>query len=412
MDHQPRPLDGITVTSIEQAVAAPLATRQLADLGARVIKIERPGGGDFARRYDDAVNGLSSYFAWLNRSKESVVLDLKSEPGREILHALIARSDVFVHNLGPGAAERLGVDEPTVSARYPRVVSCTISGYGTEGPWSTRKAYDLLVQAETGLLSVTGTPDTPSRCGVSIADIAAGVYAFSGVLSALFHRLAHGETRSVSVSLFDALSEWMGAPDFYSRHSGEVPQRVGAQHSTIAPYGPFDVDDGSPVVIAVQNDIEWRAFCVSVLELPELAGDPRFLHNVGRVRERAELNAIIQRRFRSLSRENVVARCEHARIAYADIRSVQELASHPSLVGRDRWRQFESPIGPIQGLVPPASLKGIEPRFDPLPSAGKHTIAILSELGHTTEVIDRLLQDGAVQSSDDEKGALHGPHRH
>jgi formyl-CoA transferase len=369
-----RPLDGITVVSVEQAVAAPFATRQLADLGARVIKVERPGEGDFARSYDRSVHGQSSYFVWLNRSKESLALDLKAPGDLEILHALLARADVFVQNLGPGAADRLGLSAAALSARHARLVVCSISGYGPESP---RKAYDLLVQAETGLLALTGTPDQMARVGVSVADIAAGVYAYSGVLAALYTRATTGRAPAVSVSLFEALGEWLGAPAYYTQYGGEPPPRSDARHATIAPYGPFAVRDGT-VLLSVQNQREWVALC-SLIGEPSLAGDARFATNPDRVANRTALESLLAARLATVDS----AALARAGIATAPVNSVAEFLAHPLLVQRGRWVEVQTPNGPIMALRPPADLAGVSPRMDPVPAVGQHTDAILHELGIT-----------------------------
>jgi crotonobetainyl-CoA:carnitine CoA-transferase CaiB-like acyl-CoA transferase len=376
------PLDGITVVSLEQAVAAPFATRQLADLGARVIKVERPGTGDFARGYDESVRGLSSYFVWLNRSKESLTLDLKSPQGSAVLAELVSRADVFVQNLAPGAAERLGFGTERLSERHPALVVCNISGYGQDGPWADRKAYDLLVQAETGLVALTGTPEEVAKAGISVADIAAGMYAYSGILTALYQRAVRGSAPAVEVSLFDSLSEWMGSPAYYTQYAGAQPARVGAQHATIAPYGPFPTADGT-VVIGIQNDREWASFCDVVLCDPDLATDERFARNSARVANRAELNLRIGERTTGLSTSEVLALLAEARIANARLNSVADYLAHPVLAERDRWRTVETPAGPIRALLPPAILSGLTPRMDPVPAVGAHTGQILAELGRT-----------------------------
>ncbi len=327
------PLTGITVVSLEQAVAAPFATRQLADLGARVIKIERPGAGDFARGYDETVHGNSSYFVWLNRSKESLTLDVKSAAGQAILGELLGRADVFVQNLGPGAAGRLGTDRPTLADRYPRLISCTVTGWGTDGPWSGRKAYDLLVQCETGLVSLTGTPDGQAKTGISVADIAAGMYAYSGILTALLRRAMTGEVGPVEVSLFEALAEWMGAPAYYTQYGGRQPSRMGMEHATIAPYGPFPTADGA-LLLAVQNDREWSSLCAALLGQPELATEPRFAVNSARVAHRAEVNALVGGALAVLDADSAMTLLDQAGIAAARINQVADFLSHPVL---EQW---------------------------------------------------------------------------
>lgn len=375
------PLAGMTVVSLEQAVAAPFATRQLADLGARVIKVERPGPGDFARGYDETVKGLSSHFVWLNRSKESITLDLKSEAGITALRALVDQADVFVQNLAPGAAARLGMDAETWRARRPELVHVSISGYGDVGPYMSKKAYDLLVQCEAGLVSITGTPETPSKVGISVADIAAGMYAYTGVLSSLIRRLRTGEGATIEVSMLEALAEWMGFPLNFATYGGSAPARSGASHAAIAPYGPFACAGGEFVFLGIQNEREWATFCSSVLEQPDLAGADRFANNSLRVAHRSELTETVEAAFANLAAEEVVARLDEARIANARLRGVAELAEHPQLAARDRWRTVDSPAGPLRQLLPPAMPDGMEPRFDPIPTVGEHTEAILAELG-------------------------------
>ncbi|WAM19249.1 CaiB/BaiF CoA transferase family protein [Rhodococcus sp. JS3073] len=387
--HTALPLAGITVVSIEQAVAAPFATRQLADLGARVIKIERPGTGDFARRYDESVNGQSSYFVWLNRSKESVTLDLKSAAGREILEKLLATADVFVQNLAPGAAARMDLDAQSLQQRYPSLIPCDVSGYGNMGPWSERKAYDMLVQGESGVMALTGPESCPSRVGISIADIAAGMYAYSGILAALFTRETTGTARAVEVALFEALGEWMGSPAYYTEYGGRQPSRVGAEHATIAPYGAFPTSDGT-VLLSVQNEREWSVFCSELLDDPALENDPRFCRNSARVAHRKECNARISERTRQMTTEEALALLEKVGIANGRLGSVSDFLAHPSLAGRNRWREVDTPGGPVRALLPPANLSGIEPRFDPVPALGVHTTSVLRELGYTAAVIDGL----------------------
>jgi len=375
------PLSGITVLSLEHAVAAPFATRQLADLGARVIKVERPGSGDFARQYDDSVNGESSYFVWLNRSKESIALDVKSEHGHRVLHELADRADVVVQNLGPGAAARLGLAAEDIRAKDPRKIVVSVTGWGSTGPWADRKAYDLLVQCETGLVSLTGTPDEVAKVGVSIADIAAGMYAFSGILAALYRREITGEGAVIEVSLFEALAEWVGQPAHFTAGAGRQPGRFGAQHATIAPYGPFEAADGHTLLIAIQNEPEWARFCTTVLGRPEVAEDPRFASNTQRVANRADVNALISEVFSSHPTDELESRLTEARIAFAGVNTVSEFLDHPVLAARDRWRSVETEHGPVRALLPPLDL-GTEVRMDPVPALGAHTAAILAELGH------------------------------
>lgn len=374
------PLEGITVVSLEQAVAAPFATRQLADLGARVIKVERPDGGDFARAYDESVHGQSSYFVWLNRSKESLALDVKSPAGREVLDALLDRADVFVSNLGPGAAARLGIDAAALASTHPRVIPCTVSGYGTWGPWSDRKAYDLLVQCEAGLLSLTGTPEQMAKVGISVADIAAGMYAFSGILAALLRRATTGEVSAVEVSLFEALAEWMGSPAYYTRYGGRQPARVGAEHATIAPYGPYATSDGT-VLLAVQNEREWRSLCSVLLGDEAVAGDTRFATNSARVAHRVELNAMLGAALGVLDSAAAIDLLDRAGVANARLNQVADFLEHPVLAGRDRWRPVPVPGGTVDALLPPVDIAGVEPVMGPVPALGEHTDGILRELG-------------------------------
>jgi itaconate CoA-transferase len=378
------PLRGLTVLSLEHAVAAPFATRQLADLGARVIKVERPGSGDFARQYDDSVNGSSSYFVWLNRSKESIALDVKTEQGQQVLHELADRADVVVQNLGPGAAARLGLSAEAIRERDPGKIVVSVTGWGSTGPWADRKAYDLLVQCETGLVSLTGTPDEVAKVGVSIADVAAGMYAFSGILAALYRRSMTGEGATIEVSLFEALAEWVGQPAHFTAGAGRQPGRFGAQHATIAPYGPFDAGDGHTILIAIQNEPEWSRFCATVLQRPDLAQDPRFASSTLRVAHRSEVNAVITEAFAALPSPELEERLTAARIAFAGVNTVSEFLEHPVLEARNRWRSVHTENGPIRALLPPLDL-GVEPRMDPVPALGEHTAAILAELGHTVE---------------------------
>jgi len=374
------PLHGVTVVSCEQAVAAPLATRHLADLGARVIKIERPGSGDFARGYDETVRGMSSHFVWLNRSKESIALDLKSPGDLETVFRLLERADVFVQNFAPGAAERLGLGVPALRARFPRLITCSVSGYGSSGPYRDAKAYDLLIQSEAGLVSVTGTADAPAKSGIPAADIGAGMYAFSGILAALYERERTGTGTDLEVSLFDALVEWMGYPLYYAAYGGTPPARAGTDHAAIAPYGTFTAGDGTEVVLAVQNEREWEQFCERVLERPDLAADERFAGGARRVANRTALHAEIDGVFARLTGEQVTARLEAARVAHARRRELAEVLAHPQLAARDRWTEVGSPVGPLRAVLPPITLPGRRPRMDRVPALGEHTAAILREL--------------------------------
>jgi itaconate CoA-transferase len=389
------PLAGVTVLSLEQAVAVPFGTRQLADLGARVIKIERPVVGDFARAYDTTVQGLASHFVWLNRSKESLTLDVKRPEARDVLSRLLDRSDVFVQNLAPGAADRLGLGTAELRAKYPRLVVCNLSGYGSSGPYANKKAYDLLVQSEAGLLSITGTAATPSKVGLSIADIAGGMYTYSGILTALLQRERTGQGSAVEVSLFEALGEWMGYAMYYTM-GGVAPARTGASHATIAPYGPYRLRDGQDVIFGVQSNREWETFCRVVLERPELGADERFGNNHQRVKHLAELKQVIAEVFESLPPDEVMARLESAQIANARLNTVQQFIDHPQLAGRNAWRQVDSEAGKIPALVPPARLDGVEPRMDGIPAVGQHREAILSEIGYDRETIDRWIREGVI----------------
>jgi itaconate CoA-transferase len=377
MSARRRPLEGITVLSVEQAVAAPFATRQLADLGARVIKIER-AEGDFARGYDDQVRGISSYFVWLNRGKESVVLDLKSDDGSAAFRSLAATADVVVQNLAPGAMERLGLGADDLLAVNPTLVHASITGYGRGGSAQDKKAYDLLIQCEAGLLSVTGTPDEPAKVGISIADIAAGMYTYSGILAALFARARTGEGDVLEVSMLEALGEWMSQPYFYAEY-GDAPVRTGARHASIAPYGPFDTADGT-VFFGIQNNREWAAFCGTVLKDAGLINDPRFATNVDRVTSVGELQVVIGKRFSALDTASVLRLLDDAGIANAQLRSLRDYSAHPQLAERDRWRSFDSPVGPLRGSLPPIHARSYEPAMGAVPAVGQHTESVLNEI--------------------------------
>ncbi len=372
------PLTGITVVALEQAVAVPFATRQLADLGARVIKIERPGTGDFARGYDRSVLGQASYFVWLNRGKESVTLDIKSASGQSALAALLARADVFVENLAPGAARRLGLGAGQLLARHPRLICCSVSGYGPDGPYAGKKAYDLLVQCETGLLSVTGTPAEPCKAGISVADIAAGMYAHSGVLAALYERERTGRGGSFEVSLLDALGEWMSQPVYYTVYGGQEPRRTVARHASISPYGPYLAGQ---VFLGLQNDREWAVLCERVLGRPDLVTDERFATNPGRMAHDGELTQIIEDALGSMTPDEAVARLDAAGIACARLRTPAEFAAHPQLAARERWREVRTPAGPVRALLPPVTVPGREAAMGAVPALGEHTESVLAEFG-------------------------------
>jgi itaconate CoA-transferase len=377
-----RPLEGITVVALEQVIAAPFATRQLAELGARVIKIERPGVGDPARAYDATVKGQSSHFVWTNRSKESLTLDLKAARAREVLARLVARADVFVQNLAPGAAQRLGLGAAALRERHPRLVWCGISGYGPSGPYASKKAYDLLVQCEAGLLSVTGTEDAPAKAGIPVADIAAGMYAFSSILAALLRRERSGEGATLDITMLEALGEWMGFPAYFTAYGGVPPRRSGAYHATIAPYGPFAAGDGGTVFLSVQNEREFAGFCEKVLGDKALAADPRFASAPKRLENRSALHAEIERVFAGLTSAELIARLDAADIANARLNGVADFWSHPQLAARGRRAAVESPGGAIEALKPPFNLDAFTPRMDPIPALGEHTRAILAELGY------------------------------
>ena len=384
------PLEGITVVSLEQAVAAPFAARQLADLGARVIKIERPGPGDFARGYDKTVKGLSSHFVWLNRAKESLTLDLKHPAAAEVMQRLVGKADVFIQNLAPGAAERLGLGAEALTAQHPRLIVCDISGYGSTGPYRDKKAYDLLIQSEAGVLTVTGTEDTPSKVGLSIADIATGMHAYSAVLTALFQRERTGKGGRVEVSMFEALTEWMGYPLYYAHYSGYRPARSGPDHATIVPYGRFTAGDGKSVMFGIQNEREWANFCGEVLAQPALAEDARFKGNPQRVANRAALSAIMDAVFATLTAAQLVERLDRAQIANARMNELDEVWAHPQLAARGRWRTMGSPVGTLDTLLPPATHAGFEAKIGPVPAVGEHTDAILGELGYGAAEVQAL----------------------
>jgi itaconate CoA-transferase len=374
-----RPLDHLTVVSLEQAIAAPYCTRLLADQGARVIKVERPDGGDFARAHDNRVRGLASHFVWTNRSKESLTVDLKDPSAVEVLRRIIGGADVFVQNLAPGAVERLGLGPAALRAANPGLVTCSISGYGAGGAAGQRKAYDLLIQAESGFLSVTGTREHMAKAGISIADISAGVTAYHSILAALLHRDKIGRGDHIDVSMLEAMAEWMGFPMYFAFDGAPPPPRNGAGHATIYPYGPFETVDGI-VFLGLQNDREWILFAEAVLRRPDLAADPRFKGNAGRADHRDLLEPILVGILSSLSTEEAIARLEHAGIATAHVNDMAALWSHPQLAARDRWRQVGSPVGPLPALKPVTG-DGWEPRLDPVPRLGEHTDAILAEFG-------------------------------
>lgn len=390
-----RPLDGVKVITLEHAIAAPFCTRQLADLGARVIKIERPGVGDFARAYDERVHGMASHFVWCNRSKESLTLDVKARQAQDILERLLEDSDVLVQNLAPGAAARLGLSFEALHKKFPSLIVCNISGYGSDGPYRDKKAYDLLIQSESGFLSITGDPETPAKAGCSIADIAAGMYAYTNILSALLQREKTGMGREIDVSMLESMVEWMSYPMYYAFDGASPPPRAGAAHATIYPYGPFPAGDAKTVMLGLQNEREWAAFCSQVLLAPELATDPRFSSNSRRVASRQELREVIVAAFSELTSEEVISRLDAAQIANARMNDMSDVWAHPQLHQRNRWVTVDSPAGQIPALLPPGISKATDVRLDAVPALGQHTDALLNELGFSTDAI-RELREAAV----------------
>jgi itaconate CoA-transferase len=395
-----RPLDGITVVTLEHAIAAPFCTRQLADLGARVIKIERPGSGDFARAYDERVRGQASHFVWTNRSKESLTLDVKQPQAQQVLAQLLARADVLVQNLAPGAAARLGLSFEALQARHPRLIVCDISGYGDDaarpGPYRDKKAYDLLIQSESGFLSVTGGPDEPAKAGCSIADIAAGMYAYSSILAALLQRGVTGLGSRIDVSMLESMVEWMSYPLYYAFEGAAPPPRAGAAHATIYPYGPFPAGDGHTVMLGLQNEREWKLFCEQVLQQPALATDDRFASNSRRTANREALRGLIVQAFAALTAGQVMDRLEAAQIANARVNTMQDVWQHAQLKARGRWTEVATPAGPIPALLPPGQAEAWSPRMDAVPGLGQHTDAILAELGWSPDAVAQLRAAGTV----------------
>jgi len=391
-----RPLEGITVVALEQVIAGPFATRQLAELGARVIKIERPDGGDSARAYDKTVKGTSSHFAWVNRSKESLTLNVKHPAAKAVLEKLLQKADVFLHNLAPGAVERLGLGAQELRKKHPRLVWCGISGYGPSGPYASKKAYDLLVQCEAGLLSVTGTPEAPAKSGIPAADIAAGMYAFTSVLAALLRRERSGEGATIDVTMLEALGEWMSFPAYFTAYGGTAPPRSGAHHATIVPYGPFRAGDGETVFLAVQNEREFAQFCDVVLKNAALKSDPRFSSSPARQKNRAAMHQEIEKVFSQLKTVEVIERLEAADIANARLNDMEQFWRHPQLKARGRWAKVGTPGGEVDMLKPPFNLSDFEPRMDAIPAVGEHSRAILAELGFGETEITRFSEAGAI----------------
>ncbi len=391
-----RPLDGITVVSLEHAIAAPFCTRQLADMGARVIKVERPGVGDFARKYDERTRGMASHFVWTNRSKESLTLDLKHPQAGPILEELLGQADVLVQNLAPGAAARMGLSFEALHKKFPKLIVCDISGYGEGGPYETKKAYDLLIQSESGFVSVTGSADAPAKAGCSIADIAAGSYAYSGILNALLLRGKTGLGSHLDVSMLESMVEWMSFPMYYAFEGAAPPPRAGAAHATIYPYGPFPVGDGSNVMLGLQNEREWRVFCEKVLNQPGLADEADFSSNSLRVANRDRLRGLIVNAFSKMTIDQVVQYLEDAGIANARVNEMKDVWSHPQLKARNRWTEVGSPVGALPALIPPATNSEFDARMDPIPAIGEHTHAILKELGVSAETVAVLEADKAI----------------
>jgi itaconate CoA-transferase len=391
-----RPLDGITVITLEHAIAAPFCTRQLADLGARVIKVERPGVGDFARAYDARARGLASHFVWTNRSKESLTLDVKHAEAAVILGKLLADADVLVQNLAPGAAARLGLSYPALKEQYPRLIVCDISGYGADGPYRDKKAYDLLIQSESGFLSITGSPDEPAKAGCSIADIAAGMYAYSNILAALIQRGKTGQGCNIDVSMLESMAEWMSYPLYYAMDGAAPPPRAGAAHATIYPYGPFPAGDGKTVMLGLQNEREWELFCTKVLLQPELAKDPRYASNAVRTAARQALRETIVQVFSTLTAEQVIERLDSAQIANAHMNDMHDLWQHAQLKARERWVEVGTPAGPMPALLPPGVPNTYQARMDGVPALGQHTDQILAGLGYGADAIAALREASAV----------------
>jgi itaconate CoA-transferase len=391
-----RPLEGVTVVALEHVIAGPFCTRQLADLGARIIKIERPDVGDPARVYDDRVRGMSSHFVWTNRSKESITLDLKRDAALRIVHQLLEHADVLVQNLAPGAAGRMGFSYDQLKETYPRLIVCDISGYGADGPYRDKKAYDLLIQSESGLLSVTGTPETPSKAGCSIVDIASGMYAYTNILAALIQRGKTGKGSRIDVSMLESMAEWMSFPLYYAYDGATPPVRAGASHATIYPYGPFPAGDGKSVMLGLQNEREWAVFCDKVLGQPALKTEERFSSGPKRSIARKELYAIIVEAFAKLTAAQIVERLDEAQIGNARMNEMRDLWDHAQLRARERWTDIDTPVGKIPAMLPPGVPKSFEPRMGAVPALGQHTDAILTELGYDSSAIAKLHAEGVV----------------
>lgn len=391
-----RPLEGVTVVALEHVIAGPFCTRQLADLGARVIKIERPGVGDPTRAYDNRVNGLASHFVWTNRSKESITLDLKQDEAKQIVLKLLEKADVLLQNLAPGAAARMGFSYEQLQERFPRLIVCGISGYGADGPYRDKKAYDLLVQAESGLLSISGTPETPSKAGCSIVDISAGMYAYTNILAALIQRGKTGVGCNIDISMLESMCEWMSFPLYYAYDGAPPPPRTGASHATIYPYGPFEAGDGSVVMVGLQNEREWAVFCDKVLEKPELKNDARFSSSSKRSDAREALRKIIVDVFAGMTGEQVVKRLDDAKIGNSAMNDMEHVWNHKQLAARGRWREVETTVGKVKSMLPPGMPETFSPRMDAIPGVGQHTDAILTELGYAKEEIARLHETGVV----------------
>ena len=391
-----RPLEGVTVVALEHVIAGPFCTRQLADLGARVIKIERPGVGDPSRAYDDRVKGLSSHFVWTNRSKESLTLDLKHDEARRIVHKLLETADVLVQNLAPGASSRMGFSYQDLKDKYPRLIVCDISGYGADGPYRDKKAYDLLIQSESGLLSITGTPETPSKAGCSIVDIAAGMYSYTNILAALIQRGKTGKGCNIDISMLESMAEWMSFPLYYAYDGASPPPRAGAAHATIYPYGPFPVGDGHVVMLGLQNEREWAVFCDKVLEQPALKSDERFSTSQRRSAARKELYGLIVEAFSKMTAVQVVKRLDDAQIGIAAMNDMRKVWEHAQLQARERWADVDTPVGKIKAMLPPGVPESFDPRMDPIPGVGQHTDAILGELGYDKAAIAGLRTGGVI----------------